>query len=78
LAMDGVKLSFTPDALDYIVEKAIEFKVGARGLRSLVETIMMDYMFHVPTEQVTTLVITRELAQAQIDKADRLKLQNAV
>jgi len=78
LAMDGVKLSFTPEALDYIVEKAIEFKVGARGLRSLVETIMMDYMFRVPSEQTQELVITRDRAAAQIDKADRLRLQNAV
>lgn len=43
--MDGVKLNFTPEALEYIVDKAVEFKLGARGLRSIVESIMMDAMF---------------------------------
>lgn len=78
LSMDGVKLSFTPDALDYIVDKAIEYKVGARGLRALVESIMMDYMFRIPSENATELIITKDRAAAQLDKADRLKLQNAV
>jgi len=78
LSMDGVKLSFTPDALDYIVDKAMEYKVGARGLRALVESIMMDYMFRIPSENATELIITKDRAAAQLDKADRLKLQNAV
>ena len=47
-AMDGVKLTFDEDALDYIVDKAIEYKLGARGLRSLSETVMMDYMYEIP------------------------------
>ncbi|MCQ2310302.1 MAG: ATP-dependent Clp protease ATP-binding subunit ClpX [Paludibacteraceae bacterium] len=78
LAMDGVSLTFADDALDYIVEKAIEYKVGARGLRSLVETIMMDYMFRVPSEQCTELNITRDVAATQIEKADSLRIKNAV
>lgn len=78
LAMDGVKLTFTDEALDYIVDKAIEYKVGARGLRALVESIMMDYMFRVPSEHLTTLEITKAIAEEQLTKADRLKLQNAV
>ncbi|MCQ2348692.1 MAG: ATP-dependent Clp protease ATP-binding subunit ClpX [Paludibacteraceae bacterium] len=78
LAMDGVALTFTDEALDYIVEKAVEYKVGARGLRSLVETIMMDYMFRVPSEQCTELRITKDIAAAQIEKADSRKLQNAI
>lgn len=47
--MDGVKLSFDEDMLDYVVEKAVEFKLGARGLRSIVETIMMDAMYETPS-----------------------------
>lgn len=78
LSMDGVKLTFTAEALDYIVDKAIEFKVGARGLRALVETVMMDLMFSIPGQKVSELQITKELAQEKIEKADSLKLQNAV
>lgn len=47
--MDGVRLSFDEDMLDYVVEKAVEFKLGARGLRSIVETIMMDAMYETPS-----------------------------
>lgn len=78
LSMDGVKLTFTAEALNYIVDKAIEFKVGARGLRALVETVMMDLMFSIPGQKVSELQITKELAQEKIEKADSLKLQNAV
>ena len=51
LAMDGVELKFDEEALDYIVDKAIEFKLGARGLRSLTETIMMDIMYEIPSRE---------------------------
>ncbi len=78
LSMDGVQLTFTAEALDYIVDKAIEFKVGARGLRALVETIMMDLMFSIPGQKISELQITKELAQEKIEKADSLKLQNAI
>ena len=48
--MDGVKLTFEDAVFEYIVDKAIEYKLGARGLRSIVETIMMDAMFEIPSE----------------------------
>ena len=67
--MDGVVLSFDDDALDLIVDKAVEFKLGARGLRSIVETIMMDAMFDVPSRKVKTFKVTREYAQQQLDKS---------
>lgn len=79
LGMDGVQLTFENEALDYIVDKAIEFKLGARGLRSLTETIMMDIMYEVPAKkEQTSFVITRALAEEKIAQADRLKLQNAI
>lgn len=48
--MDGIKLTFEDDVFEYIVDKAVEYKLGARGLRSIVETIMMDVMFEIPSE----------------------------
>lgn len=75
LAMDGIALSFDDEALDYIVDKAIEYKVGARGLRNLMETIMIDIMFDIPS---TSFTITKAYAQEKIEKASRLRLQNAV
>lgn len=68
-AMDGVKLRFAPETLDFIVDKAIEYKLGARGLRTIVETIMIDPMFETPSEKVEELVITREYAEEKIKKA---------
>ena len=65
-AMDGVKLTFDDDALDFIVDKAIEYKLGARGLRSIVETIMIDHMFEVPSSNVKKLKITRKYAEEQL------------
>lgn len=67
--MDGVKLTFAPDALDLIVDKAIEYKLGARGLRSIVESIMVDAMFEIPGSGKKKLDITRDYALAQIQKA---------
>ena len=67
--MDGIKLTFSDDALNLIVDKAVEFKLGARGLRSIVESIMMDAMFEVPSKKVKTFEVTREYAQQQLDKA---------
>lgn len=74
MAMDNVELEFEVDALNYIVDKAIEYKLGARGLRSLTETVMMDHMFKVPAMkspdgEPTRLVITREMVEEQIEKA---------
>ncbi len=68
-AMDGVKLSFAPDTLDFIVDKAIEYKLGARGLRTIVETIMIDPMYETPSAKVDELVITKEYAEEKIRKA---------
>jgi len=67
--MDGIKLSFAKDALELIVDKAVEYKLGARGLRSIVECIMMDAMFEVPSKNVKTFSVTREYAQQQLDKS---------
>jgi ATP-dependent Clp protease ATP-binding subunit ClpX len=67
--MDGVKLTFTDEALDFIVDKAIEFKLGARGLRSIVESIMIDSMFDVPSTATKEFKVTKEYAQEQLEKA---------
>lgn len=69
--MDGVTLSFDDDTLEYIVDKAIEFKLGARGLRSIVETIMMDAMYTVPSSDTKELRITVGYAKEKLEKADR-------
>ena len=76
-AMDGVELSFDENVLEYIVDKAIEFKLGARGLRSIVETIMMDAMFEVPSENKKSLTVTLAYAKAQLEKANVARLQNS-
>jgi ATP-dependent Clp protease ATP-binding subunit ClpX len=69
-AMDDVQLLFDSEALDYIVDKAIEFKLGARGLRSITEDIMIDAMFEIPSSDVKELHITLDYAKEQIEKAD--------
>jgi len=68
-AMDGVELVFEDETLDYIVDKAIEFKIGARGLRSVVETIMIDAMFDVPSEPTPKFVVTKEYAAKKLESA---------
>jgi len=67
--IDGVKLTFTPEALKLIVDKAVEYKLGARGLRSIVESIMMDAMFEVPSKRTKSFKVTAEYAQEQLDKS---------
>ena len=67
--MDGIKLTFADDALELIVDKAVEYKLGARGLRSIVESIMMDAMFEVPSTKKKSFEVTREYAQEQLDKS---------
>jgi ATP-dependent Clp protease ATP-binding subunit ClpX len=69
-AMDGVKLTFNDDTLDLIVDKAIEYKLGARGLRSIVETIMIDSMFEIPSSHKRTFTVTREYALEKLEKAN--------
>ena len=72
--MDDIKLTFDEGALDFIVEKAIEFKLGARGLRSIAENIMMDAMFDMPSSDEKSLVITREYAEEKLAKTNMLTL----
>jgi ATP-dependent Clp protease ATP-binding subunit ClpX len=67
--MDGVDLTFEQDALELIVDKAIEYKLGARGLRSIVESIMVDAMYETPGTKVKKLNITRDYALEKIQKA---------
>ena len=68
--MDGVKLEFTDSALDLIVDKALEYKLGARGLRSIVETIMIDSMFDVPSSDTDAFTVTDEYALEKLRKAN--------
>ena len=74
--MDSVELTFDDETLDFIVDKSIEYKLGARGLRSIVETIMMDAMFSTPSEKVDHLNITLAYAQEKIGKANLNRLKN--
>ena len=73
--MDGVKLEFQPEVLDYIVDKAVEYKLGARGLRSIVETIIMDAMYDVPSENIDHFVVTLDYARKQMEKVNFSRLQ---
>lgn len=75
--MDGIKLTFNDDALDYIVDKAVEYKLGARGLRSIVESVMMDAMFEIPSKRVKSFQVTLKYAREQLDKAHLQKLESA-
>lgn len=68
--MDGIKLEFTPDTFDFIVDKAVEYKLGARGLRSIVESIVMDAMFEAPTKNIDNFTVTLEYAKAQLEKSN--------
>ncbi len=67
--MDGIALTFSDDALKLIVDKAVDYKLGARGLRSIVESIMMDAMFEVPSKRIKSFEVTAEYAQKQLDKS---------
>lgn len=75
--MDGIKLTFNDDALDYIVDKAVEYKLGARGLRSIVESVMMDAMFEIPSKRVKSFQVTLKYAREQLGKAHLQKLESA-
>ena len=74
--IDGVKLEFTQDALEAIVDKAIEYKLGARGLRSIVETVMVDAMFDVPSMKVDEFTVDAAYVHDRLDRAnfDKMKL----
>ncbi|HAN19980.1 MAG: ATP-dependent protease ATP-binding subunit ClpX [Bacteroidetes bacterium GWC2_33_15] len=75
--MDGVKLSFEKEVLDYIVDKAIEFKLGARGLRSICEAIMIDVMFDIPSSEEKTVKITLDYAKEKLAKVNIQRLKAA-
>ena len=68
--MDGIKLTFDDETLDFIVDKAIEYKLGARGLRSIVETIMIDAMYEMPSTKKKSYVVKKDYAQKQLEKAN--------
>ncbi len=74
--MDHIELVFEEEVLEYVVDKAIEFKLGARGLRSITETIIMDKMYEMPSKNETKLVIELDYARTKIEKANinRLKI----
>ena len=69
--MDKVKLEFTEDAIDFIVDQAIKFKLGARGLRSICEIIMLDAMFDIPDKHVSKLLINKEFAETHFDEENQ-------
>ncbi len=71
--MDGVELTFDDEALEYIVDTAVEYKLGARGLRSIVESIMMEKMFEIPSSGEKTSRITKEYAKSQVEKSTAIK-----
>jgi ATP-dependent Clp protease ATP-binding subunit ClpX len=74
-ALDGVELTFQDEVLDYVVDKAVEFKLGARGLRSLVETIMVDPMYEIPSKHVERYEVTLDYAKKQVEKANMFVLK---
>jgi len=82
LAMDNVKLLFDENALDYIVDKALEYQLGARGLRGLMETLMTDLMFELPNKkqlgEQQVFTVTKDYARQKLEKADYVRLRNAV
>ena len=75
--MDGSKLAFTEETFDYLVDKAVEYKLGARGLRSIVEAVMMDAMFEIPSKKVKSFEVTLEYSKAQLDKAHLGQMESA-
>ncbi|MBR3531976.1 MAG: ATP-dependent Clp protease ATP-binding subunit ClpX [Bacteroidaceae bacterium] len=70
MEMDGVKLTFDEDALDYVVDKAVEYRLGARGLRSLVESIMTEPMYEIPSSKKKSFRVTLDYAKKQIENAN--------
>lgn len=72
--MDGIQLTFTPEALEVIVDKAVEYKLGARGLRSIVESVMMDTMFDAPSKKIKKFEVTADFTKKQLEKSHLQKL----
>jgi len=75
--MDGIELTFPEATLEYIVDQAMEYKLGARGLRSIVESIMMDAMFEIPSKRVKSFEVTLDYAKKQVEKSHLQKLEKA-
>ncbi len=75
--MDGIKLVFPEETLELLVDQAVEYKLGARGLRSIVESVMMEAMFEIPSKKVKTFEVTPEYAKRQLEKARLQKLESA-
>ena len=78
LKMDGVELEFTDEALEYIVDKAVEFKLGARGLRSICEAVMKELMYEAPSSSEEKIVVTRDYADEKVSVAPMTKIHKAV
>ena len=70
MELDGIKLTFSDEALEFIVDKAVEYKLGARGLRSIVETVMNDAMFEMPSKRTKEFTVTKEYAEKQLQNAN--------
>lgn len=75
--MDHVKLTFTDDALEVMVDTAVEYKLGARGLRSIVESVMMDAMYETPSKRIKILEITGNYVKKQLEKFHLQKMESA-
>jgi ATP-dependent Clp protease ATP-binding subunit ClpX len=75
--IDNISLKFDDEALDFIVDKAVEFKLGARGLRSICEAIMMEVMFELPSTEESELTITSEYARSKVEKINLQRLKAA-
>jgi len=73
--LDNIELSFDEDALEFIVDKALEFKLGARGLRAICENIMNDAMFDTPSTNVNSMKISLEYAHEKIDIVSSVRLK---
>jgi ATP-dependent Clp protease ATP-binding subunit ClpX len=75
--IDNISLRFDDDALDFIVDKAVEFKLGARGLRSICEAIMMEVMFELPSTEESEVTISCEYARSKVEKINLQRLKAA-
>jgi len=75
--MDKIKLEFTDDALEFIVDQAISFKLGARGLRSICESIMLEAMFDMPSGNKKEFKVDKAYAESKLDKTSAVKFKNA-
>lgn len=73
--LDKIQLKFDEEALSFIVDKAVEFKLGARGLRSICETIMTDAMFHAPSQELHSLQVTQKYAEEKLSRSDLKRLK---